>query len=203
MKIIGKSSEDEMVSQFLIQEIKSERWKNKIFKIMEHDNIDKKIVLKPNLGDINENKIRKLILKKFRGYNNKELFENFPKKIDWNWAMLDKNDILKIKYITYDYWEELTNGTRFAKDSVKNIKNNIEIFGVSNNGFIELSEYIKRGNKIDPLIILAPSENKDNMIVLEGHARLTAINLVIEHIKEIKVLIGFAEEKILNKWDTY
>ena len=203
MEIIGKSSENEMVSQFLFQEIKSERWKNKIIEIMEHDNIDKNMVLKPNLNNINENKIRKLILKKFRGYNNKELFKNFPKNIDWNWAILDKNDILKIKYITYDYWEELTNGTRFAKDSVKNIKNNIEIFGVSNNGFIKLSEYIKNGNKIDPLIILAPFEKKDNIIVLEGHARLTAINLVIEHVIELKVLIGFVEENILNKWDKY
>jgi hypothetical protein len=116
---------------------------------------------------------------------------------------LDKHDILKIKYITYDYWEELTNGTRYAKDSIAKIKNNIEIFEVSNNNFIKLSEYIRNGNKIDPLIILAPIEKKDNMIVLEGHARLTAINLVIEYITEIKILIGFAEENILNKWDKY
>jgi hypothetical protein len=79
----------------------------------------------------------------------------------------------------------------------------VEIFGVSNNGFIKLSEYIKNGNEIGPLIILAPYENKNNMIVLEGHVRLTAINLVIEYIKEIKVLLGFVNENILNKWDKY
>jgi hypothetical protein len=203
MKILNKSSENEMIALFLNGEIKSERWVNQINEIIEKKNIDKNIILNPNLNNNNENQLRKLVLKIFRGYNNKEIFKNFPKKIDWNWALLDKNDILKIKYITYDYWEELTNGTRYAKDSVINIKNNKEIFGVSNNNFIKLSEYIKNGNKIEPLIILAPIEKKDNMIILEGHARLTAINLVIEYITEIKILIGFVEEKILNKWDKY
>jgi len=203
MKILNKSSENEMIALFLNGEIKSKRWGNKINEIIKKENINENIIINPNLNNNNENKLRKLVLKIFRGYNNKEIFKNFPKKIDWNWAILDKNDILKIKYITYDYWEELTNGTRYAKDSVKNIRNNIEIFGVSNNNFIKLSEYIKYGNKIEPLIILAPVEKKDNMIILEGHARLTAINLVMEYITEIKVLIGFVEERILNKWDKY
>jgi len=203
MKIFNKSSEDEMIAIFLNGEIKSERWVNQINEIIEKNNINKNIIINPNLNNIEENQLRKLVLKIFRGYNNKEIFKNFPKKIDWNWVLLDKNDILKIKYITYDYWEELTNGTRYAKDSVINIRNNIEIFGVSNNNFIKLSEYIKNGNKIEPLIILAPVENKEKMIILEGHARLTAINLVIEYITEIKVLIGFVEEKILKKWDKY
>ena len=203
MKILNKSSENEMIAIFLNGEIKSERWVNRINEIIQKNNVNKNIIINPNLNNNDENQLRKLVLKIFRGYNNKEIFKNFPKKIDWNWALLDKNDILKIKYITYDYWEELTNGTRYAKDSVINIRNNIEIFGVSNNNFIKLSEYIKNGNKIEPLIILAPVENKEKMIILEGHARLTAINLVIEYITEIKVLIGFVEEKILKKWDKY
>ena len=203
MKILSKSSENEMVALFLYEEIKSERWVNQINKILKKENINKNIIFNPDLNDNEENRLREMVLKEFRGYNDRKIFNNFPKNIDWNWAILDKNDILKIKYITYDYWEELTNGTRYAKDSVVNIKNNIEIFGVSNNNFIKLSEYIRNGNKIDPLIILAPIEKKDNMIVLEGHARLTAINLVIEYITEIKVLMGFAEENILNKWDKY
>jgi hypothetical protein len=203
MQILSKSSENEMVSLFLFEEINSERWKNKITEIMENNNIDKNIVLNPNLNDNNENKQRKSILKYFRGYNNKKIFENFPKKIDWKWAILNIDEILRIKYIKYDYWEELSNGTRFAKDSVNNINNNIEIFGVKNDNFIKLSEYIKGGNSFDPLIILTSCENNEKMIVLEGHARLTAINLAIEYITEIKVLIGFVEERKLNKWCKY
>ena len=203
MKISGNSSENEMVSLFLSEEIKSERWKNEIVKIMELNNIKNNVILNPNLNDENENNLRKQILKQFRGYNNTEIFENFPQNMKWNWAILDKNDIQKIKYIKYDYWEELSNGIRLAKDSVKNIQNNIEIFEVKNDNFIKLSEYIKNGNIFDPLIIIASNENNEKMVVLEGHVRLTAICLSIEYINEIKVLIGFVKEDKLNKWNEY
>jgi hypothetical protein len=203
MKILHESSENEMVAVFLYGELNSERWKNKILEIMDDKNIDKRIVLNPKLNDVNENKARTYLLRKFRGYNDKEIFENFPKTINWNWAILNKDDILKIKYIEYDYWEELSKGTRYAKDSVENIRNNVEIFGVKNDNFLKLADYIKKGTSFNPLIITAPYENKEKMIVLEGHARLTAINLAIEYVSAIKVLIGFAEEEQLTAWCKY
>jgi hypothetical protein len=204
MKILYKSSENEMIALFLYEEIKSERYVKQIDEIIINEKIDRNIIYNPNFKNNKENQLRRIILEKFRGYGiNKGIFENFPEIMDWNWAILEKEDILKIKYINYDYWEELSNGSRYAKDSIYNIRNNIEIFGVSNNGFISLSEYIKNGNKIDPLIIVAPFEKKDNMIVLEGHVRITAINLIIENITEIKVLLGFTNEEMLNKWNKY
>jgi hypothetical protein len=203
MKVLGKSSENEMISLFISEEVKSARFKNNILEIINTEKIDRNIVDNPDLNNKKENKLRKLILKKFRGYNNKGIFTDFPKSIDWNWVTLDKEDILKIKYISYDYWEELSNGTRYAKDSVENIKNGVEVFGVSNRNFVSLSEYIKEGKQLDPLIIMAPVENKQKMIVLEGHARLTGMNLAIKYISEIKVLMGFVKEKKLNKWNKY
>jgi hypothetical protein len=203
MKILGKSSEDEMISLFIFEEIKSARFKNNILEIINTEKIDKNIIDNPDLNNKKDNKLRKLILKKYRGYDNKGIFTNFPGTVDWNWAVLDKEDVLKIKYISYDYWEELSNGTRYAKDSVENIKNGVEVFGVSNRNFIKLSEYIKEGNQFDPLIIMAPVENKQKMIVLEGHARLTGMNLAIKYISEIKVLLGLVKEKKLNKWNKY
>jgi hypothetical protein len=203
MKVLGKSSENEMISLFISEEVKSARYKNNILEIINTEKIDKNIIDNPDLSNKADNKLRKLILKKFRGYDNKGIFTNFPRKVDWNWVTLDKEDLLKIKYISYDYWEELSNGTRFAKDSVENIKNGVEVFGVSNRNFVTISEYIKQGNQLDPLIVMAPVENKQKMIVLEGHARLTGMNLAIKYITEIKVLMGFVKEKKLNKWNRY
>ena len=80
MELIGNSTENKMISLFLLEEIKSERWKNEIIKIMQLNNFEINIVKNPNLNDENENNIRKYILNKFRGYNNKEIFENYPKK---------------------------------------------------------------------------------------------------------------------------
>jgi hypothetical protein len=203
MRILGKSSENEMISLFISEEIKSARYKNNILEIINTEKIDRNIIDNPDLNNKKDNKLRKLILKKFRGYNNKGIFTNFPKKVDWNWALLDKEDILRIKYISYDYWEELSNGTRYAKDSVENIRNGVEVFGVSNRNFVNISEYIKNGKELDPLIIMAPVENKLRMIVLEGHARLTGMNLAIKYISEIKVLLGLVKEKKLYKWNKY
>ena len=192
-----------MVSLFLHGEIGSDRWKNQILEIIEKHNFNKKIVLSPNLLDENENRQRKRILKIFRGYDDSEIFENFPKKIDWKLAVLNQDDLLKVKYIEYDYWAELSGGTRFAKDSVSTIKNGTEIFGVKNDNFIRLAEHIKSGNSLEPLIIIASNTDSNKMIVLEGHARLTAIHLAIEHVSEIKALIGFTGEEDLNRWNRY
>jgi hypothetical protein len=40
--------------------------------------------------------------------------------------------------------------------------------GVKNDNFLELSGYIRNGNSFDPLIIMAPYENKEKMAALEG-----------------------------------
>jgi hypothetical protein len=204
MRILKKSSESEMIAIFLKEEINSIRFNKKIIKLLKKMNINERVVINYDLTNDEENKMRKRLLSQYRGYElDKDIFKNFPINIDWYWIELSVEDIFKIKYITYDYWIELSNGSRFAKDCVNNIKNNIEVFGVSNTGFIEAAEYISNGNKFDPIILVAPVENKGNMIVLEGHLRLTAMNLVIENIDSITALIGYAEEKELNKWDNY
>lgn len=45
-------------------------------------------------------------MKMFRGYQDEELFERFPKNIEWKFVQFDDNDIDKIYYINYDYWNE-------------------------------------------------------------------------------------------------
>jgi hypothetical protein len=51
---------------------------------------------------------------------------------------------------------------------------------------LDAAEYIKRGNKFDPIIVAASNENREKMIVLEGRPRLTAMNLAIEDSNLIK-----------------
>jgi hypothetical protein len=204
MRVLKKSSENEMIALFLKEEINSVRYNKKIVKLLEKMNIDEAVVVNCDLTNDEENKSRRKLLAQYRGYGlNKDIFKNFPVHIDWYLVDLSVEDILRIKYITYDYWIELSNGSRLAKDSVNTIKSNTEIFDVSNSGFIKAAEYISNGNKFAPIILVAPVENKGNMIVLEGHLRLTAMNLAIDKIDSITALIGYAKESELNKWDTY
>jgi hypothetical protein len=204
MKKISKSKEDEMIALFLKEESNSKRFSESLDIILNDMNVDKNIISNYNINNNEENIIRKKVLSKYRGYENDiNLFKNFPKDIDWYWVELNKEEIENIKYIDYDYWIELTNGSRYAKDSKENILTGKEIFGVSNQPFIDGYKYLKEGNEFDPIILLASKEDNSKMIVLEGHSRLTSINLALEVIDKIICLVGFTKEEQLMKWNKY
>ena len=201
MKIISDSSENEMIALFLNEEIKSKRFSEKLNKIISKLNIDSSIIIDYDLTNDNDNKLRKEILKIYRGYSlNEGLFKNFPDTIKWTWVDLDVNDIKKIKY---DYWEELSNGSRYAWDSRQNILNGKEIYEVSNQPFLDGAEYLKSGNIFEPIILLSSEDDKDKMIILEGHSRLTAMCLVPECIDKITALIGYTKDIKLENWNSY
>jgi hypothetical protein len=204
MKKLKKSSENEMIALFLKEELFSKRFSKKLLKVINRLNVDTNIISNYDLNNNNENEIRKEILKAYRGYgNNTEIFKDFPSNINWYWCELKIQDILNIKFIDYDYWTDLTNGTRYIKDSKENILNGKEIYGVSNKPFIDGANYIKEGNKFEPLILLASIKNNDEIIVLEGHSRLASMSLVLDYIDKIDALVGFVNEEDLYKWNKY
>lgn len=204
MKILSKSSEYEMVALFLKEEISSKRFKNNLLTIINNFKVNINLIIDYNLNNKIENDIRKKILSEYRGYNkNKEIFKNFPKNIEWFWCEIDISDILNIKYINYDYWIELTNGTRYIKDSKENILKNKEIYGISNQSFLKGANFLKNGGIFEPLILLVSKENNNEIIVLEGHNRLASISLVLEKINKLKTLVGFVKRKDLFKWNKY
>ena len=202
MKIIKRISEDEMIAEFLKAEINSPRFGKKIIDSLKKDKKTKKILIKPDLKNPNENIYRNNLLGKVRGFGkNKLLFENFPKDMTWELATLNKNELKKIKYISYSYWNELSNKTRLPLEAAKNIKKDVEIYGISNKGFFEILSEIKKGKKF-PSIILVTKNNRSRIVILEGHARITAYFLEPKYIpSKIKVIIGYSNK--INKWSLY
>ena len=79
MKIIRESSENEMILEFLKGELSSKRFSQNLFDILNELNINKDIITKGDINSKEQNIIRKQIIYIFRGYPNKELFNNFPK----------------------------------------------------------------------------------------------------------------------------
>ena len=93
-----------------------------------------------------------------------------------------------VKYINYDYWIELTNGSRLPKDSVEKIKNNDKVFNVSYEDFLEASETFKKTKTFDEIIIVS---DLHEFVVLEGHLRLTVYALNKDILPDkISVIIG-------------
>jgi len=202
MKIINNITEDEMISIFLKGEIQSFRFGEKILKQLEKDEKDRSVIDKPDILSKEENEYRKRMFGNYRRYGlNKDLFENFPNDIEWKRVILDKQDLLKIKYINYDYWVELSGGSRLVADGAKNVVAGIEIFKQPNNNFWEAAKKIEQGSSFLEPILVAINISSD-LVVLEGHLRLTAYFMKPEYIpKEFSAIVGISENIV--KWDLY
>ncbi len=202
MKIAADISEDEMIATFLKGEIGSFRFGERIRHRLTADKQDRRVIDNPNISDAAENKYRRSLFGKYRGYgHNTDLFENFPKNIAWKRVMLDENDLRKLKYINYDYWVELSSGSRRVVDGAKNVVAGVEVFRQSNRNFWEAANIVERGGRFPEPILVA--ENADSpLVVLEGHVRLTAYLMNSEYTpKALSVIVGFSEN--MGEWDLY
>ncbi len=200
MKILKQTTEDEVIAEFLRSEINSKRFGKRIVEALK--NKPKKIITNPNLENKGENQFRRNLFGEVRGFGrNKDLFENFPTDVKWFKAIIEKQELKKIKYIDYSYWNKLSNKTRLPTQATKNIKADVKIFGVSNRGFWEILSKIKKG-KTFPYMILVAKNKRSRLVVLEGHARLTAYFLEPKYIpKRMEVIAGYSDK--MDNWDFY
>lgn len=191
-----------MIAIFLQAEMDSVRFGKSLDKQLKASRIDPEIIKRPDTTDPEQNKQRRLLLREYRGFGqNKELFENFPKDFVWNTALLDKEDLQLVKYINYDYWVELSGGSRLAADGANNVLKGIEIFNQPNTNFIKAAEALASGIRFPEPILVSKDENSD-LVILEGHLRLTAYLMKPEFIPEkLEAVVGFSKDIV--KWDLY
>ena len=114
---------------------------------------------------------------------------------------LTPEELARVRYIDYDYWVELSGGSRLPTDAIPRIHAGVAPFGVSSEWALRLADAIAAGADIPPLILVAPQE-EGSMVVLEGHARLTAYLLRPEVLPtELLVLVGYSPEIVC--WGLY
>lgn len=173
-----------MVWVFLRGELESERFGPGIRRA-----IDERLLREPDLEDARENDLRRAALTRLRGYDRREgLFHGFPDDVRWERAALTRDELLTVEYIEYDYWVELSGGTRRPGDAADLIRAGVTIFGVPNDGFLELADELAT-KTLSELIVVGGAG--DRLVVLEGHARLTAYALRPEALpRELEVLLG-------------
>ncbi len=193
MKFVRNSSENEMVSEFLKAEFNSKRWKKEVSNISKVLHINLDITNNPDLKDKKENSLRIKILGKLRGYKqNNSLFHDFPTKVSWKIMLLSKRDLNRVKYINYDYWVELSGGTRLAKDGAESVKKGVMLFNESNQQFWELAKYIDNGGEFPKIIIINTGKKYTKLKLLEGHVRLTSYLLSDLCSKPLEAIVGFS-----------
>ncbi len=186
-----------MVAEWLKGEMWSKRFSKPLKKILRKFKQGQKIINDPHLDDKRENIIRKKILFTYR----KELLENWPKNINWQKVIVNENDLKKIKYINYSYWNELSGGSRLAEDAIKNIFKGKTVFGVSNRQYLEAARHVKK-HGFFPKLILVSTQPGAPVVVIEGHLRLTAYLMEPQGIpNKMIAIIGYSPD--FKDWDLY
>jgi len=194
-------SEAEVISIFLKGELKSKRFSEEIKMAIEKFGVTTSIIRNPDIHNSKENDIRLKILEETRNYvSRKGLFDGFPPNIKWFRTEVSKDFLLnEVLYINYDYWVELTSGSRLPKDAVQRIENNEMVYDVPYDNFLEASEYFKKNRTFEEMIIVS---DKKKFVVLEGHLRLTVLALNKNIIPEkISIIIGVSED--LDSWGNF
>jgi hypothetical protein len=202
MRRLRPGSEAEMVALFLRTELPSARFGDELRALLERAGLPERVVTDPDLGDDAENQARLRLLTDQRGYGTRtEVFENFPDDVCWQWAAITAAELARVRYIDDDYWLELSGGTRLAVDAARRIRAGVTPFGVSQDRVLGMAEALAGGARFPPLILVTSGPGGD-LVVLEGHARLTAYMLArVQVPPELEVLVG--SSPAITRWDCW
>jgi len=90
------------------------------------------------------------------------LFLGFPDDVEWERVVLRRHEVLSILYINWDWWLEVTNGTRLPTVAA-------EVQGRD-----EGDRAIAATAATSPELIVVTDPGRSKLVLLEGHVRLTA-----------------------------
>jgi len=196
VRVIGGSGEDEMVACFLLGELTSRRFGAGIRQALAAVGESEHLLTDPDLADPVANRARRDLLGATRGYGeNRDVFEDFPARVHWIRAVLTPDELARVRYIEYSYWNELSGGSRLPGDAAKRIQAGVRVFGVSNRRFVTAARAVRRGVPFSPLILAG--RRRDTLVCLEGHLRLTAYALAGFPV-EVECLVGTAGA--MDRW---
>jgi hypothetical protein len=204
MRRLRPSSEDEMGALFLARELASDRFGSRIRELRRREGIRRRVVAERDPRSAEENARRRHRLGVYRGYGADvdRCRSTFPTEgVRWEWVMLSRDELRDGRYIDWSYWLELSGGSRRPADEAERIRTNVRPNGVGNERFLIMAASVAAGVAFPPLILVT-AEEADGLIVLEGHARLTAYLLAFGAVPtELEVLVGSSPE--IARWPAY
>ncbi len=204
MRRLRPSSEAEMIALFLRTELPAARFRDDLQALLERAGLPKRIITDPDLDNAAENQARQQLLTQHRDYGTRTgLFQGFPFDVRWAWMAVTPTDLARVRYIDYDYWVELSGGTRLAVDAAPRIRAGVAPFGVHSDWALGMARAVADGARLPPLILVtAGDEDEGGLVVLEGHARLTAFMLRPDALPpELEVLVGSSPK--MAGWELY
>ncbi len=194
MVILRDSSEDEMILAFLKSETDSKRFGARLAEVREKRGISENIIRSGDISSAEENSLRAGLLGEFRGYPDREIFENYPEDVSWKYVRFDADDLGRLRYVDYSYWNELSEGTSKPSVAAETIRKGIEIYGQPNRNFLDGAGFLDGGGSFPPLIVLICGDEK--YIIIEGHCRATSYALRPDKFSGTHGYAGFCSSDI-------
>lgn len=201
MRILRTASEAEVVATFLRAEIESARWGDDLRKILRDDGVDESVLSHPDVDDAAANAYRASVLDRHRGWLQRiGLFQGLPRDLEWTLVGLTPDEVLAIRYIAWDWWLEISDGTRDPSVAADRIRRGL-VPGADLDEDRALAERL-RSPKPPPELIAIARPDLAKLVVLEGHVRLTAYALFPELLPdELDVFVGTSEQ--VDSWSEF
>jgi hypothetical protein len=184
VRVLAPATEDDMVAAFLRAELGSSRYGGQVVAALEAERLDRSQVEHPCTADAVANAARRRVLAAYRDYPDGGVFTDLPADTEWRWAALGREELLEVRYLNWDYWIEVSGGTRRPLDAIPRIGDSPI--------YREIAAAVAAG-RLPPALILIGRPPGIDLVVLEGHVRLTALTMAVQHLPpELEVLVGLA-----------
>ena len=109
-----------MIACFLGGELTSQRFGADLRSQLMTLGRPERLLTHPDLADAEANAARRAVLAAARGYGeNLELFQDFPAQVRWIRTVLSAEELARVHYMDYSYWEELSGGSRLPADAAR------------------------------------------------------------------------------------
>jgi hypothetical protein len=189
MRLLHPVTENEVVATFLRGELDSERYGETLQRLLARDGRDLDVLRRPNVADSDENAYRRALLEEHRAYVSREgLFFGFPEHVYWHRAALAADEVLEIRYINWDWWLRISEGTRSAREAARRIRAG-EVAGIT------ADEHAPIVAAAHTELIAAATPALSPLVLVEGHVRLTAYALFPDRLPdELEILLGISDE---------
>jgi hypothetical protein len=201
VRIVRPASEAEVVAAFLRAEIESARWHDQLRGILLADGVDEAVLSHPDVEDAAANAYRAQVLERHRGWLHRiGLFEGLPHDLEWTLVALTPDEVLAMRYIAWDWWLEISDGTRDPSVAADRIRRGL-VPGADLDEDRALAERL-RSRTPPPELIAVARPDLAKLVVLEGHVRLTAYALFHEVLPdELEAFVGTSAE--VDRWSLF
>jgi hypothetical protein len=199
------SSEAEMIAEFLRQEYASrDRHGARLDASLHQEGIRPVRITDPDLSDPVQTDERRRVFARYRGYGtgSPSYLTDFPSTgVKWSWVSITPEELLDSRYIRYEYWTELSAGTRSPRVAAQRILAGQTAPVADTPRYLDLAAKLRAGLQVPPIILVSADGGKTR-VILEGHTRITAFALAPETIPDpLDVILGMSPE--IARWDEY